>query len=86
MVIPAHDWRARAACRDYDPEFFFPVGSTGPALDQIEQAKAVCRRCDVAAQCLKWAMDTNQQDGVWGGKSEDERRTLQRQTRPRDDS
>ena len=41
------DWRHRAICRDEDPELFFPIGNTGPALLQIEQAKAVCRRCPV---------------------------------------
>jgi len=39
------DWRHRAACRDEDPELFFPVGNSGPALLQISEAKAVCRRC-----------------------------------------
>ena len=41
------DWRHRAACRDEDPELFFPIGNTGPALLQIEEAKEVCRRCPV---------------------------------------
>ena len=34
-----------AACRDVDPELFFPIGDTGPALLQIDEAKQVCRRC-----------------------------------------
>jgi WhiB family redox-sensing transcriptional regulator len=72
------DWRHKAACLDEDPELFFPVGTTGPALDQVERAKAVCRQCDVTAQCLEWALETNQDAGVWGGMSEDERRTLRR--------
>ena len=41
------DWRHKAACLDEDPELFFPIGNTGPALLQIEEAKQVCRRCDV---------------------------------------
>ena len=40
------DWRHRAACLDEDPELFFPIGNTGPALLQIEEAKQVCRRCE----------------------------------------
>jgi WhiB family redox-sensing transcriptional regulator len=72
------DWRNRAACLDEDPELFFPVGSTGPAVEQTERAKAVCAGCDVITQCLEWALTTGQDAGVWGGKTEDERRALRR--------
>ena len=72
------DWRHEAACRDEDPELFFPIGNTGPALQQIEEAKAVCRRCSVIEPCLKWALETGQDSGVWGGTSEDERRAIKR--------
>ncbi|MHB2022493.1 MAG: WhiB family transcriptional regulator [Mycobacteriales bacterium] len=72
------DWRDEAACRDEDPELFFPVGSTGPALAQIRQAKAVCSRCAVIEPCLSWALESGQESGVWGGLSEDERRLLRR--------
>ena len=72
------DWRHRAVCRDEDPELFFPIGTSGPALLQIEQAKAVCRRCSVSEECLRWALATGQDAGVWGGMSEEERRALKR--------
>jgi WhiB family redox-sensing transcriptional regulator len=71
-------WRNRSACLDESPELFFPIGTTRPAVLQIEAAKAVCRRCAVAATCLSWAIETRQEDGVWGGMSEDERRALKR--------
>src|SRR6185295_15736566 len=85
MQIPQHldqrspttlTWLDRAACVDEDPELFFPDGNTGQALLQTEQAKAVCHRCEVAAACLKWALESGQDYGVWGGTSEDERRLL----------
>lgn len=76
-------WRNRSACLDEDPELFFPVGTTGPALDQTERAKAVCKVCPVINECLEWALDSNQDAGVWGGLSEDERRTLRRQRQRR---
>lgn len=75
------DWRHRAACRDVDPELFFPIGNTGPAILQIEEAKQVCRRCDVSDACLRWALESGQESGVWGGMGEDERRALRRRAR-----
>ena len=73
------DWRDQAACLSVDPELFFPVGNTGPAVEQIDRAKAVCSTCPVTEYCLQYALDTNQDSGVWGGKSEEERRSLRRQ-------
>ena len=72
------DWRHQSACRDEDPELFFPVGNTGPAITQIEEAKKVCNRCIVKEPCLAWALESGQDAGVWGGLSEDERRALKR--------
>lgn len=72
------DWRHRAACREVDPELFFPVGNTGPALAQIDEATAVCHRCPVIDQCLQFALESGQDAGVWGGLSEDERRSMKR--------
>jgi WhiB family redox-sensing transcriptional regulator len=72
------DWVHRARCKDEDPELFFPIGTTGPAATQIEQAKAICMQCPVRDQCLEWALATGQDAGVWGGMSEEERRALRR--------
>ncbi|MGH8901216.1 MAG: WhiB family transcriptional regulator [Egibacteraceae bacterium] len=76
-------WRDKAACRDMDVEFFFPQGTAGAALEQANQAKAVCAGCPVVDACLEWALETNQDAGVWGAKTEDERRTIRRQQRRR---
>jgi WhiB family redox-sensing transcriptional regulator len=73
------DWRAFSACRDTDPDLFFPVGTTGPAIEQIEMAKTVCGGCDARQPCLEFALTTNQDSGIWGGTSEEERRKLRRQ-------
>ena len=77
-ITHSMDWRSRSACHDEDPELFFPIGNTGPAILQIEEAKQVCRRCEVREQCLAWALEAGQDHGVWGGLSEDERRALKR--------
>jgi WhiB family redox-sensing transcriptional regulator len=70
------DWRYRASCRAVDPELFFPVGTTGPAAEQLSRARSVCDRCPVTGECLAWALDTGQRAGVWGGLSEEERNQL----------
>ena len=74
-----YSWRRKAICRDTDPDVFFPVGTTGYALVQIAKAKGVCGECPVRVQCLDYALETNQDSGIWGGTSEDERRVLRRQ-------
>jgi WhiB family redox-sensing transcriptional regulator len=73
------EWRDHALCRDTDPDLFFPVGTTGVALVSIDHAKAVCAQCNVTQECLDFALDTNQDSGVWGGLSEEERRAIRRQ-------
>ncbi|HZF93183.1 WhiB family transcriptional regulator [Streptomyces sp.] len=77
------NWREQAACRLEDPDLFFPIGTSGPALMQAEQAKAICRRCPVREPCLEFALDTGQTLGVWGGTGETERRALQRRRKAR---
>ena len=75
------DWRQCAACRHSDPNLFFPIGDTGPAVEHAEAAKAVCRQCPVRVDCLEYALTSNQDTGVWGGATEEERRKLRRQRR-----
>ena len=72
------EWAQRAACAHEDPELFFPLSSTGPALRQELAAKRVCLLCPVIRQCLDWAIDSGQAHGVWGGTSERERAELSR--------
>lgn len=64
-----------------DPELFFPISSAGPALGQVEQAKAICAGCQVQRACLDFALSTGQIHGVWGGTTEEERQRLRRSHR-----
>ena len=73
------DWWRSAACREADPELFFPVAAHGPAKEEIALAKAVCATCGVRRQCLQYALATHQLHGVWGGTTEEERKLLRRQ-------
>ena len=77
------EWLRYAACVGEDPELFFPVGTTGPAVQETAAAKRVCRRCPVVVECLDWALGTGQTAGVWGGTGEQERAALLRAMRDR---
>jgi len=72
------DWRQEAECRSSDAGLFFPIGSTGMAIEQVTLAKNVCETCAVKQSCLEFALHTNQEAGVWGGLAEDERRRVRR--------
>lgn len=74
----ADHWRSRSICRDSNPDLFFPIGTTGQALEQIEAAKAICAECPVRQECLEFALATNQESGVWGGTTDEERRRLRK--------
>jgi WhiB family transcriptional regulator, redox-sensing transcriptional regulator len=81
MPHTALGWVSSGACRDEDPELFFPIATTGAARRQVREAKAVCFRCAVRVQCLTYAAETGQH-GIWGGATTDERRGTGHQLRP----
>ncbi len=68
-----NDWRRDAACRDLDTAVFFPDTD-----EEVAAAKAVCVACPVREACLEFALITRQDDGVWGGLDENERRRVRR--------
>ena len=71
-------WRDRAACLAVPTQWFFPVGRTADSVEQTDAAKAVCQSCPVQESCLGFALETNQEVGIWGGCTEEERRGLRR--------
>jgi WhiB family redox-sensing transcriptional regulator len=74
-LISRGQWRSAAACRSADPDLFFPISDSGPALEQAAKAKAICATCGVRRECLAFALQTGQVHGIWGGTSEHERAT-----------
>ncbi|HEY3718404.1 MAG TPA: WhiB family transcriptional regulator [Jatrophihabitantaceae bacterium] len=71
-----HDWRDLALCSQVDPELWFPEKG-----DSNRAAKLICGWCEVREQCLAVALATNEEHGVWGGLSREERRRLRRRSR-----
>ncbi len=79
-TIAKPDWQDRAACRSFPLDLFFTAGSSDIARYDQERAKAVCETCPVRVECLDWALATEEQFGVWGGLTADERRALTSQS------
>jgi WhiB family redox-sensing transcriptional regulator len=75
------DWRHRAACVGHDGNLFFPLSSAEASDAERDQAKEVCGGCPVRESCLEWALELGIDDGIFGGLTARERRTLERRTR-----
>jgi len=83
LPVTRHDvgergWLDSALCLQFDGDMWFPEKGASPA-----PAKLLCGRCDVRAECLEYALETNEEFGIWGGLSTAERRTLRRRRRLR---
>lgn len=75
-------WQTRAACRDTDPELFFPPtdDDTAPIVARhLAAVRPVCRDCPVQTECLSWALDTGQDHGIWAATTPTERRAIRHQ-------
>ena len=70
-------WTAQAACVGADPDTFYPDKG-----GRVEPAKAICAGCPVQRECLDYALEHNETDGVWGGMSANGRQMLQGYRRP----
>ena len=70
------EWMTAATCKEYDSNIFFPRDGHGIVI-----AQRICAKCPVEDRCLEYALDNHEDHGVWGGKSERERRRLLRERR-----
>jgi WhiB family redox-sensing transcriptional regulator len=74
-----HKWADRAACRGLEPTIFYPATD-----EEADDAKRVCDTCSVQTECLEFAIERREKDGVWGGATERERmRIIRRRRRQR---
>jgi hypothetical protein len=69
-------WTARARCAETDPEIFFP-----PADDPATEVQRICAQCPVREDCLAYAIDADEQYGIWGGLDPRQRQNLRRRQR-----
>lgn len=80
--VRALPWADRALCRHFDPETWFPTGAHLYAETddghRVSEAKAVCSRCPVRAECLEHALE-HHEHGTWGGTTYEERKAIRRE-------
>jgi WhiB family redox-sensing transcriptional regulator len=72
-------WKLAGACRFANTDVFFPASDSDAG-----QAKAVCERCPVQEPCLEYALAAREPEGVWGGRTFAERRSILRRRRERE--
>ncbi|HJY72219.1 MAG TPA: WhiB family transcriptional regulator [Streptosporangiaceae bacterium] len=77
----AQNWRSAAACRLADQDLFFPISATGSAARQIARAKTICAGCGVRRECLEFALTHEQNYGIWGGTTAEDRQRDRRRRR-----
>jgi WhiB family redox-sensing transcriptional regulator len=69
-------WMTRGKCREMPPSVFFPSDGLG-----VQAAQRICATCPVIDDCLEYALANRIDHGVWGGRSERERRRILRSRR-----
>lgn len=70
------EWMANGKCREVPPSIFFPSDGIG-----VQEAQRICADCPVSETCLEYALANRIDHGVWGGRSERERRRILRRRR-----
>ena len=75
------EWFADAECRGLDPELFHPNGREDAIERALAEARTICRRCDVQAECLAFALN-GRESGIWAGTSDAQRRRILRGGNP----
>lgn len=72
-ILEERPWAVFAACRHADADLFF-----GSSREAERGAVAICEMCTVVDACLAHALEARERFGVWGGKTEKERKRLLR--------
>src|ERR1700729_3278636 len=78
LAWPRDDWRSRGACLHADPDVFFPISVAGASATQVRTARAICSGCPVRPDCIAYALEHREIQGIWGGTTDDERKKLRR--------
>lgn len=74
MTIRPEPWTADALCAQVGGDDWFPEGKGKQYLN----AKKICDQCDVAAQCLEYALRMNERQGIYAGTTPRQRKSMRR--------
>jgi WhiB family redox-sensing transcriptional regulator len=73
--LQATEWMRDGLCAQTDPDAFHPASG-----ESLLPAQSVCRVCRVQTECLVYALEHNEQHGVWGGTSARQRQAMLRRS------
>jgi len=84
MLLPtkrptATAWSSDAACKGGDTDLFYPKKNAAGKMQDTSKAQAICATCPVESECLEYALDNNEQYGIWGGTTRIQRQHLRRE-------
>lgn len=64
------NWRLFASCREYPPDWWFPLPGQD---DERDTALRICRQCPVRQRCDDHANTVGERHGIWGGRTSKKR-------------
>jgi WhiB family redox-sensing transcriptional regulator len=73
-------------CKHVNPEIFFPdplEEQEDVVFTKTKQAKAICAECPLTEECLRYALENPELQGIWGGATLKERQLIRRRMRMR---
>jgi WhiB family redox-sensing transcriptional regulator len=78
LLADPPSWASRSACEPVTARLFHSADNERGTHKATREhlAKGICSRCPVRAECLTYAVDTREHDGVWGGTTPEERVAL----------
>lgn len=85
LPTTSEGFRIKAACNSVANHgnvthlFFAPLATKESTLEKQNReaaAKQICARCVVRQACLEYSLAEREQIGIWGGKTERERREI----------
>lgn len=88
MIEELDHWADFAACKRLDDPgqvVFFEDEEDNRFYPYEAEAKAYCEVCPVKADCLDWAIRTEERYGIYGGMTFMERRKVLRRRRKNED-